>query len=273
MGREAKILLGFLGLLGGVFCGVLAMKLFVHRPPTGVGPDVPGVLAAGREPRTSGDGPVSGLPARAFAAAPPLMSVAAQASPNDAVARGDERQGPEHESALGSRRFEATLESQSVETASRFSDRGDDVGDLPKDVFVRQVGFEDAVSLPVGDVSPASSPVGKGGATVPAAPAAGQAVAAPAVAGQALVATGATALVSGYEVQPGDSWWRVAERVYGDGRLYRALFAWNRAIDPRVALVPGTRLEVPPLGRLVTVWPRLVPALPAAALPAGQASP
>jgi nucleoid-associated protein YgaU len=215
MGREAKILLGFLGLLGGVFCGVLAMKLFVHRPPTGVGPDVPGVLAAGRESRTSGDGPVSGLPARAFAAAPPLMSVAAQAPPNDAVSRGDERQGPEHESALGSRRFEATLESQSVETASRFSDRGDDVGDLPKDVFVRQVGFEDAVSLPVGDVSPASSPVGEGGATAPA----GQAVAAPAVAGQALVATGATALVSGYEVQPGDSWWRVAERVYGDGRL------------------------------------------------------
>ena len=269
MGREAKILLGFLGLLGGVFCGVLAMKLFVHRPPTGVGPDVPGVLAAGRESRTSGDGPVSGLPARAFAAAPPLMSVAAQAPPNDAVARGDELQGPEHESALGSRRFEAALESQPVETASRFSDRGADVGDLPRDVFVKPVGFEDAVSLPVGDVSPASSPVGKGGATAPA----GQAVAAPAVAGQALVATGATALVSGYEVQPGDSWWRVAERVYGDGRLYRALFAWNRAIDPRVALVPGTRLEVPPLGRLVTVWPRLVPALPAAALPAGQASP
>ncbi|NBX30334.1 hypothetical protein EBR04_07830 [bacterium] len=39
MGRETKILLGLLGLLAGVFVGVLSMKLFVPRPPDGAGPD------------------------------------------------------------------------------------------------------------------------------------------------------------------------------------------------------------------------------------------
>jgi len=60
-------------------------------------------------------------------------------------------------------------------------------------------------------------------------------------------------------VTQGDSWWSLAERAYGDGRLYRALFAWNRAIDPRVTLLPGTQLEVPTIDRLSTAWPALVP--------------
>jgi nucleoid-associated protein YgaU len=57
----------------------------------------------------------------------------------------------------------------------------------------------------------------------------------------------------------GDSWWSLAERAYGDGRLYRALFAWNRTIDPRVSLTPGTRLEIPPAATLRTAWPALLP--------------
>lgn len=63
-----------------------------------------------------------------------------------------------------------------------------------------------------------------------------------------------------YVTRPGDSWWSLAERAYGDGRLYRALFAWNRAIDPRVSLVPGTPLEIPPPERLHAAWPALLPA-------------
>jgi 5'-nucleotidase / UDP-sugar diphosphatase len=58
----------------------------------------------------------------------------------------------------------------------------------------------------------------------------------------------------------GDSWWGLAERAYGDGRLYRALFAWNRSIDPRISLAPGTRLEIPPRSRLEAAWPKLMPA-------------
>jgi nucleoid-associated protein YgaU len=61
-------------------------------------------------------------------------------------------------------------------------------------------------------------------------------------------------------VRPGDSWWSLAEAAYGDGRLYRALFAWNRALAPRVSLESGTRLEIPPADRLQAAWPRLMPA-------------
>jgi len=59
--------------------------------------------------------------------------------------------------------------------------------------------------------------------------------------------------------QDGDSWWSLAETVYGDGRFYRALFAWNRAVDPRVSLVPGTPLDLPAPERLRAAWPALVP--------------
>jgi nucleoid-associated protein YgaU len=63
-----------------------------------------------------------------------------------------------------------------------------------------------------------------------------------------------------YVTRPGDSWWSLAERSYGDGRLYRALFAWNRAVDPRISLVPGTSIEIPPAERLQAAWPGLHPA-------------
>ena len=46
------------------------------------------------------------------------------------------------------------------------------------------------------------------------------------------------------------------------GRLYRALYAWNRTLDPRVALLPGTRLDIPPVERLTAAWPGLVPTRP-----------
>ena len=64
---------------------------------------------------------------------------------------------------------------------------------------------------------------------------------------------------SSYVARPGDSWWSLAEKVYGDGRLYRAVFAWNRAIDPRVSLVAGTPIELPPRDRLEAAWPALMP--------------
>lgn len=66
-------------------------------------------------------------------------------------------------------------------------------------------------------------------------------------------------IAGGYVVRPGDSWWSVAERSYGDGRLYRAIYAWNRAANPRLSLAPGTPLEIPPLEELAAAWPQLVP--------------
>ena len=64
---------------------------------------------------------------------------------------------------------------------------------------------------------------------------------------------------SSYVARPGDSWWSLAEKVYGDGRLYRAVFAWNRTLDPRVSLVAGTPIELPPRDRLEAAWPALMP--------------
>jgi len=62
-----------------------------------------------------------------------------------------------------------------------------------------------------------------------------------------------------YVARPGDAWWSLAEQAYGDGRVYRALFAWNRRLDPRVSLVVGTPIELPPLDRLAAAWPALMP--------------
>ena len=63
-----------------------------------------------------------------------------------------------------------------------------------------------------------------------------------------------------YDVQEGDSWWQLAESAYGDGRYYRSLFAWNKTLQPRVSLSPGTTLEIPQMNQLQLAWPRLTPA-------------
>ena len=63
-----------------------------------------------------------------------------------------------------------------------------------------------------------------------------------------------------YDVQEGDSWWQLAESAYGDGRYYRSLFAWNKTLQPRVSLSPGTTLEIPQANQLQLAWPRLIPA-------------
>jgi 5'-nucleotidase len=71
--------------------------------------------------------------------------------------------------------------------------------------------------------------------------------------------SGTTPIAGAHVTAPGDTWWSIAERAYGDGRLYRALYAWNRRLDPRVSTAPGTRLEIPPQPRLAAAWPRLMP--------------
>ena len=82
----------------------------------------------------------------------------------------------------------------------------------------------------------------------------------PFAAREASIPTVGTAPIAGVHVTaPGDTWWSIAERAYGDGRLYRALYAWNRRLDPRVSTAPGTRLEIPPQPKLAAAWPRLMP--------------
>jgi 5'-nucleotidase / UDP-sugar diphosphatase len=84
--------------------------------------------------------------------------------------------------------------------------------------------------------------------------------AAPAFAQPAAIEPAPAAPIAGsYVTAPGDTWWSIAERAYGDGRLYRALFSWNRRLDPRVSTTPGTRLEIPPQPKLTAAWPKLIP--------------
>ena len=270
MGREAKILLGMLGLLAGVFCGVLSMKLFVHRPPAGVGPDVRPAFAFESAGPPASAWPV--LPAAAFAAAPPL-SIASEASATSEDRRAEwGKGGPDgpaiHTADSGEPRLGDGLPGRDAEgTAGRFAEAARAPVGRRTDPSVLQAGYELPASAPAEAESATALAASTRPGTQPGAEPHRDVEGTVSVTGfpdpttlNPAVATAAPrAATPVYVVQPGDSWWHVAERAYGDGRLYRALFAWNKAADARVSLTPGTQLEVPPLDRLTAAWPGLAP--------------
>ena len=235
MGRETKILLARLATLAGVFVGVLSMKLLVPRPPIGAGPDVHVDVADAEQhelvdppsPSPPAFGPATGSPAAggaSFADAGPLVPP-----------RSPER--------------EFTPEA----------------GDLlpPPMALEPPVGQSPGTSSSTVEIA-ASGPVAA--AAVPATPPRRDPFVAPAGLQQPIPqqpiteSTPMPTSAAAYVASPGDSWWGLAEQAYGDGRFYRALFAWNRKIDPRVSLAPGTRLEMPSRARLEAAWPKLMPA-------------
>jgi nucleoid-associated protein YgaU len=258
MGRETKILLGLLGLLAGVFVGLLSMKLLVPRPPAGAGPDIQAELAD-TAPNELVEPPTLTMRASDFAAAPPLVMDRQPPADPPVADRYAAREG-------GFGPPDAVAEAMPPpDDGSR------------RDPFVAPTAFEQPIDEPPADrFEPAAGVVeepialGAVGADArspdpfsrDARPQAPVSPAVPPVAAEPLrspLGAAATPAGSAYVVQPGDSWWLVAERAYGDGRFYRALFAWNRAIDPRVTLAPGTPLELPPLDKLGTAWPQLLP--------------
>lgn len=235
MGRETKILLALLATLAGVFVGVLSMKLLVPRPPIGAGPDVH-VDVADAEQHELVDPPSPSPPAFGPAAGSPAAGGASFADAGPLV-------------------------------PPRSPERGftPEAGDLlpPPMALEPPVGQSPGTSSSTVEIA-ASGPVAA--AAVPATPPRRDPFVAPAglqqpipqqpITESAPMPTSAAA----YVASPGDSWWGLAERTYGDGRFYRALFAWNRKIDPRVSLAPGTRLEMPSRARLEAAWPKLMPA-------------
>ena len=235
MGRETKILLALLATLAGVFVGVLSMKLLVPRPPIGAGPDVH-VDVADAEQHELVDPPSPSPPAFGSAAGSPAVGGASFADAGPLV-------------------------------PPRPPERGftPEAGDLlpPPMALEPPVGQSPGTSSSTVEIA-ASGPVAA--AAVPATPPRRDPFVAPAglqqpipqqpIPESAPMPTSAAA----YVASPGDSWWGLAERTYGDGRFYRALFAWNRKIDPRVSLAPGTRLEMPSRARLEAAWPKLMPA-------------
>jgi 5'-nucleotidase len=239
MGRETKILLALLGLLMGVFLGVVSVKLFVPRPPAGAGPDVHADIAMVSpqslvEPPDLGTSPAT---AAEIATVPPPQSAADALPPIDPYAGRPSRFGGD---ALASARVRDPVVTQASFAAELpATDLLPPPTSLPpprdpQPVAPAQAAARIELPVPAPDQSP--SP-GFDLPRLPAPPAPGAA----------------------YVAQPGDSWWSLAERAYGDGRLYRALFAWNRTIAPRISLAPGTRLEIPPAAQLGAAWPALLP--------------
>jgi len=251
MGRETKILLTLLGLLAGVFVGVVALKLFVPRPPAGTGPDIHATLAAS-EPV-----PLVEPPAFEPPASPRAEDYAGRSSrfgggPPPAAAPGDLLVTPVsyEPPAPAASELPVAVEPAATRAAppSRFAQPPADLGPPPR-FDAPPPRFDPPAELPPPsdpDFSlPATLPAGAGFSPGPAVPRA--------------VDRSGPLPGGGYLTRAGDSWWSLAEQAYGDGRLYRALFAWNRTLDPRVSLVPGTRLEIPPAAQLGAAWPALLP--------------
>ncbi len=251
MGRETKFLLALLGLLAGVFVGVVSLKLFVPRPPDGVGPDVHTDVAeaqdlveppaldpppirgepprddpyAGRSSRFSGDGPADPAPRDPF-----VVPASFDADLPRPLAAEEDLLPPPPPAASEPLPLDSPAAAEPASAATTPPIRTAPLSDPPP-----------VLASPPEQPLPEPTPV----VDTPSAPSAASALGP--VPGDA------------YVTRPGDTWWSIAERAYGDGRLYRGLFAWNRAVDPRVTLAAGTRLEIPPVARLAAAWPTLVP--------------
>ena len=223
MGREKKMLLALLSVLACAFVGVLLTKLLVPRPPTGAGPDVHAEDSAAQS--------------HDLVEPPAFSSGGGSESTSSFVASRSRRTTSDFG---GGSRFSNSAREASAQAASRQSELMKQEltkQELTKqDPFVRPAALEQPLPAATLDAVP----------VIPAGPS-----------GPPSRSTGVAA-GSWYVAAVGDSWWSLAERAYGDGRLYRALFAWNRVLDPRVSLAPGTRLEIPPQSRLESAWPKLV---------------
>lgn len=228
MGREQHILLAVLGLLAGAFVGVLSMKLLSPRPPAGAGADIHDEVA---------------IATPAAIVEPPTLSRAEEPRPLVAKPASFEEvvaDDLEHDAAPGDgrrsvapRRLDPIITDEAAPAA-----KPEEPHVFPRRAMITPSEFSPPDRGPPAEEAPTVA-VTSHAALVP--PAASR--------------SEATLHVAAV----GETWWSLAERLYGDGRLYRALFAWNRAVNPRVSLVPGTPLEIPPLSRLATAWPDLIP--------------
>lgn len=271
--REKTILLAMLGTLAGAFVGVLSMKLFVPRPPIGAGPDIH-LEAAGSGAIDLVDPPaLTTLPPAAAIPPDPFRSLGLPPAAPDQISFRDAPPSP----------------GAFTDPASSSETDADPDGMSPGVAGASGVSSPRLSSTAAPDLVPVPSPQPPAPSRFAGSPSAvtavrsepsqrrfAQAVGGPADPGERIVPMTATrsidapadglpaAPIAGgsYVVLPGDTWWTVAESTYGDGRLYKALFAWNRTLDPRVTLAPGTRLELPREEQLRAAWGRLVPAGP-----------
>lgn len=268
--REKTILLAMLGTLAGAFVGVLSMKLLVPRPPNGAGPDI--------HLESAGDGGLDLVEPPALTALPPTAAIPpdpfrslglSPAAPGDQQPSVRERETAKLAAAIDAQPVGAAPESRS----RRFSRS-------PSSEPLTPIAPPDLAPVPA-DTAPSASqfatnplrtpddePLRERRAAFTSVPgryeprdedALPTAATLPLDARSALGDVAAPRAGGDYVVREGDTWWSVAESTYGDGRLYKALFAWNRTLDPRVSLAPGTRLELPREEQLRAAWGRLAP--------------
>jgi nucleoid-associated protein YgaU len=275
MGREPFILLAGLGLLAGGFVGVLSMKLLSPRPPLGAGVDIHGAAAVAT-PAEIVEPPALTRPVEQ----PPSM----RAPASEASVAIPAMEPADRYAAVGSgfSDFGSVAATEPFDAAS--VDGTPAASAPPRDPFTGSSRFDDAAAMieePSVDEPQRLDPIAADDARpleladVPGLPAQPDMLPPSAVAAELATPRNTSAAAAAYMSNPagqaprhevtryvaaaGDSWWSLAERMYGDGRYYRALFAWNRAVNPRVSLVPGTPLELPPLSKLAVAWPALVP--------------
>ncbi len=241
MGRETKILLTILGLLAGVFMGVVSLKLFVPRPPVGTGPDV----HVASEPLPLVDPPSLDSPP----IDPPAVA------PDDAYAGRSSRFGSPGRSELPPETlatvpvaYEHVVTADGAATGAATPTH--DLPDLVPPAAIEAIDPEPPAASERSFAEPPAPP--------PADERYDQRPLLPVTAPPAVTRSG-PAPGDTYVTRAGDSWWSLAEHAYGDGRLYRALYAWNRSLDNRVSLVPGTRLDIPPVVKLGAAWSTLLP--------------
>ena len=267
MGRETKILLALLGTLSSGFVGVLGSKLFVPRPPDGAGPDVH--LPA----HDHADGPIVEPPSfdrlgrSIFSATDATDATDAE---GDRTANTLDSDAPAASLAAADDAGSGLLEPPTfwqtdppVEPDGLAAGEGDDAGGDPLTTDEAGSGLPEAGGFPAADedlLPPPAVAVDSGEVVASGFESAPGAVLAVDPPGRFTPPSNAMPISAGsHLVTDGDTWWSIAERAYGDGRLYKPLFAWNRALDPRVSLAPGTRLEVPPINSLVTAHAGLLP--------------
>ncbi len=260
MGRESRLLLALLGLLVGVFVAALSIRLLSPRPPKGTGPDIhatagttaptplvpPPVLTPRPRPESLRSDP----------AEPPAESRFQRPTPADfpALKPPVVADGLQAGSANMTSRFSApTPSTRLVSNEEPVVTTAPPWQAADRELVRPAQPLATSILPPPSPQPPARSTAGS---TVP------RAVETPPGPPQAAAAPGPSPVIPGqpYEVVADDCWWSIAERAYGDGRYYRSLFAWNRALDPRTSLAAGTTLEIPPAARLQLAWPRLVPA-------------
>ena len=268
MGRESRFMLALLGLLAGVFVAALSLKLFVPRPPRGTGPDIHMTSSTA----STAIVPPPDLSPSPVAAAPWAVP------PDDATPAPSRFAAPEEPSPSPWASPTEGEQSTSAPLTVLPSDEAPALAAIPSEAFPSTA---DETDRPLATASAATLVSNQVAATTEATtapwqPQANSAFEAVATAGTldrtsdapafspspvSPPAPAVTPIVPNqpYRVVGGDSWWDIAERAYGDGRLYRSLFAWNRALDPRVSLAAGTVLEIPPADRLELAWPHLMP--------------